>query len=398
MLIRIIGLNNFYGLQLLAMRSVVESGEVLIRLRREPRRKIVDREGVEREVPPISLQLLESDFIATDQQLNKKLDNGGAIIQGIEVDGQGRVVAYHLYQWHPGSADTFGFQKSLLDTVRVPAEEILHLYRMDRPGQLRGVPWLSPVMLRLRDFDLFEDAQLKRQQTAAMFTGFIHDLQGLDEPLSETDECEIGEKLEPGIMEILPPGKDIKFSSPPGAENYGEYTSAVLHAIATGLGITFESLTGDLSQVNFSSARMGWLEMSRNIDTWRNNVMIQKMLVPAFAWFKAAAELIGQSTTGARAAFTPPRREMIDPTKEVPALKDAVRAGFKTLSEAVRESGYDPDTHFAEMQSDKEMLDELGLVLDTDPSQDAKRQPQQSTGTPPQDAIGDNPPDEQPSE
>ncbi len=369
------GLHNLPGLQLLAMRAVVESGECLIRVRKMPMRKVFSN-GEEITVPNVAFQLLESDFLASDIIFNKKLDNGNFIIQGIEVNPAGQIVAYHLYQNHPGANDIFGV-KSLLQTVRVPADEIFHLYRMDRPGQLRGVPWMHPIMLRLRDFDLYEDAQLKRQQCAAMYTAFVHDLSGIDEPVdvktNEDEECEVGEKMEPGIIEFLPPGKDIKLSSPPGAEHYAEYTSVVLHSIASGLGITYESLTGNLSEVNFSSARMGWLEMARNIDTWRDNIMKQKFLLPAFLAFRASLELLGEKSEGVRPVFTSPRREMIDPTKEVPALNSAIRSGLKTLSEAVRESGYDPDTHFDEIAQDNKTLDKLKLTLDSDPRKDAKQ-------------------------
>lgn len=359
------GVHNIFGLQRLVKRAIVESGEVLIRIRRTRRRRnVIGPDGQEYEVPPIQLQVLESDMIAATH-LQQKLSNGNTIIQGIEIDPTGKKVAYHLYQSHPGGLDLLIDGK--FKTVRVPASEILHPFRVDRPGQIRGVPWLAPVMLKLRDFDLYEDAQLKRQQVSAMFAAFIHDIEGIDDATEEAEEAEISDKMEPGLMEVLPPGKDIKFADPPGADNYKEYTSVVLHSIAAGLGITFESLTGDLSDVNFSSARMGWLEMQRNIETWRSNIMVNQFLDPVFGWFLFGLGLIGVNTNGARGVFTPPKREMIDPTKEVPALKMAVRSGFKTHSEAIREAGSDPDSHFEEIQSDNQTIDDLGLTLDSDP-------------------------------
>ena len=358
------GIHNLAGMQRLLMRGVVESGDVLVRVRRVNRRFVIGDNGRELELPPIQLQVLEGDFIATNQ-INRVLDNGNVIIEGVEVDPGGKVVAYHLFKNHPGNIN-INIQNTF-DTVRIDASEILFLYRVDRPGQLTGMPWLSPDILRLRDFDLYEDAQLKRQQCAAMFVAFVHDLEGIDDDEETKEQTELGEKMEPGLIEILPPGKDIKLSNPPGADNYKEYTSVVLRSIATGLGITYESLTGDLSEVNFSSARMGWLEMQRNIDTWRANIMINQFLSPVFDWFKNSLELIGEAAPNARAMFTPPKREMIDPSKEVAANKIAVRNGFKTLSEVVRESGADPDVHFTEYESDNEMLDKKKLILDSDP-------------------------------
>ena len=168
-------------------------------------------------------------------------------------------------------------------------------------------------------------------------------------------------------MELLPPGKDIKFADPPAANNYAEYTTVVLRSIASGLGITYASLTGDYSDSNFSSSRMGWLEMSRNVETWRANIIIAQMLRPTFSWFLGGLELIGESIANARPVFSTPRREMIDPVKETLALKMAVRSGFKTLSSAIRDQGDDPDTHYAEIETDNETLDKKKIILDTDP-------------------------------
>ncbi len=358
------GIHNFNGLQRLVMRSVAESGEVFVRIRRTSRRQVLGPDGQLTEVPPIQLQILESDFVSSTRR-SGVLPNGNQIIQGVEIDETGRKVAYHVYLAHPGGNDLS--PASRFTTTRVPAEEMLHLYRVDRPGALRGISWLSPIALRLRDFDLYEDAQLKRQQCAAMFTAFIHDLEGVDDAAETEEEMELGEKMEPGLMEILPPGKSITLSNPPGADNYGEYTSVVLHSIASGFGITYEQLTGNLSEVNFSSARMGFLESQRNFDTWRSNIMMNQFLNPVFRWFLIGAELIGERTQDARAVFTPPRREMIDPVKETQALKLAVRSGFKTQSEVVRELGNDPDLHYSEIQSDNALLDEKSIILDTDP-------------------------------
>lgn len=357
--------HDFGGMQRIIMRAVAESGEVLVRMRRTGRREVIAPDGRKVEIPPIQLQILESDFIASTLTTRVNQENNNPIIEGVEIDkSTGKKVAYHLYKSHPGNinlrvATTF-------DTVRVPVEELLHCYRQDRPGQLRGVTFLADVMLRLRDFDLYEDAQLKRQQCAAMFTAFIHDIEGIDEDEENAQEIELGEKMEPGIMEILPPGKDIKLSNPPGADNYKEYTSVVLHSIAAGLGITFEQLTGDLSEINFSSARMGWIESHRNFDTWRHNIMIRQFLNPAFGWFVEGLDLIGESTNNVRPVHTPPRREMIDPVKETQAMKMAIRSGLKTQSEAIRELGKDPDAQFAEYEQDNKTLDDKGLIFDSD--------------------------------
>lgn len=356
------GKKTLTAMQRLIMRSVAESGEVLVRYRREGVRE-KRYKGKIHKLPAFSLQVLESDFLKSDT-LPVVLKNGNTLKQGIEINPEGKIVNYHLYQDHPGEVGLFN--ATSLKTVIVPAEEILHIYDEERAGQLRGIPWLSAVMIRLRDFDLFEDATLKRQQCAAMFTAFVQDAEGYDDFEEEKEEMELGEKMEPGLIELLPPGKTVTLSRPPGAEGYTPYVTTVLHSIAAGIGTTYAALTGDLREVNFSSGRMGWLEMQRNIDAWRKELIIDQFMTPITETFIDEAELIGVPSSEAMAVFTAPKREMIDPTKEVAALKTAVRCGFKTLSSAIKETGEDPDTHFEELARDMKTIDSLKLTLDSD--------------------------------
>ncbi|ABB56765.1 phage portal protein [Synechococcus elongatus] len=352
------GRHDFHGLQALAMKTIVESGEVLIR--KLPRQA---KDGLP---VPLQLQLLEPEHL----DVTRDADLGGnrKIVQGIELDASGQRVAYWLYPTHPGEA-TAG--SSTLKSSRVPAADIAHVYRLDRPGQRRGVPWVSPVMIDVKDLNDYEKAQLLKQKIAACFAAFVVETEA---PELAPDDDEIIDTLEPGAVEILPPGRDIRFANPPSNDGYEPYVRQLLHKIAAGYGITYESLTNDYSQVNFSSGRMGHIEFARNIDTWRWQMLIPQMCSPVWTWFVEAAGLTGALLDGTTITWTPPRREMIDPTKETEAVKAAVRAGLKSWSEAVREQGEDPDAVAAELAEDLKRFDELGLVLDSDPRQDPRRQ------------------------
>lgn len=344
------GRHDFYGLQALAMRAIVESGEVLIR-RRTPAAGSGQR-------VPLQLQLMEPDYIDTTKDV--ALDNGGLIKQGIEYDAAGKRVAYYLYTEHPGEQH---LRVTMALSSRVPAEEILHIYRQDRPHQSRGVPWASPIIIRLRDFDDYSDAQLLKQKISACFAAFAVDTESPDSGMG----TELIDKLEPGAIEILPPGKDIRFSNPPTVGEFDKITRQYLLQIAAGFGITYEALTSDLSATNFSSARLGWLEFQRNIESWRWQMLVPQMLNPIWLWFSNAATVNGIRMDGINAQWTPPRRELIDPSKEIKATIDAVRGGLMSLSEAIREYGYDPEEVMLEMQQDNELMDKLGLTLDSDP-------------------------------
>jgi lambda family phage portal protein len=348
------GLHDYYGLQSLAQRAVVESGEVLV-VRKWRRKKDGYRIPV-----PFQIQLLEGDFIDTSKTAD--LQGGGFILQGVEFDVKGRRVAYWLFPKHPGE-QFINFGKGFV-SERVPATDVRHLFRVDRAGQVRGMPWGAACIIRLRDFDEYEDAVALRMKIAACFSAFVGDIEGGSE--AEPDKKPISERLEPGAIEILPPGKTVTFPNMPSAQDDG-FSERSLRAIAMGFDVTYELLTGDLSKVNFSSGRMGWIEFGRNVEQWRWHMFIPRFCRPNWDWFVEASLLAGYDFQGIRPTYTPPRREMIDPAKEVPGIRDEVRSGLKSLSEAIREGGRSPDEVLKEIASDAVKLDELKLKLDSDP-------------------------------
>jgi lambda family phage portal protein len=350
------GRNNLAGLQRLIMDAIVESGEVLVR-----KRYVNDKRF------PIQYQVLESDFLDTNLMDGAKAGSSNIIMQGIEFNPDGKRVGYHLYEQHPKSAILTGLSNK---SNFIPANEVLHLYRMERPGQIRGVPWLSNCMIRLKDLDGFEDAQLLRAKIASLFVAFIQDI-------SENVECDdesqdLGEKMVPGIIEHLPPGKSIEFANPPAFDLYKDFVNSQLRGIAAGLGVTYEALTQDLSQVNFSSARMGWIEMGRNIDAWRDGIMISGFLNPVQSDFRFMLQLNSINADNITHGYIPPRRELIDPEKEISAMKDAIRLGLDSRQNAVQSMGRDPELVLNQIAEDNKTIDSLGIILDSDPRKTAK--------------------------
>src|SRR6185295_18223605 len=177
------GQNDFYGLQKLVMRTVVESGECLIRRRVRTRPE-------ERFPLPLKLQVLEPDFL--DSTKDGPGTNGGRIIQGVEFNPIGQRVGYWLFKDHPGAMNGTSLQSSF-----VPAEGVIHVYRAQRPGQVRGVSWFAPVLLRFKDFDDFEDATLMKQKIAACLAVITSDVDGSAIPLGVGDPASQIDSLEP---------------------------------------------------------------------------------------------------------------------------------------------------------------------------------------------------------
>lgn len=365
---------NFYGLQKLCMRTIVESGSVLIKKQRVSSKQMLN--------VPFQLQVLEPDFIDTSRD---ELIGDNRVKKGIEYNKFGKPIAYYLFEEHPGSQlQRLG---QLYKTVRVPAEDVIHCYDILRPGQTDGVPWLHSVLLRLRDYEDYEDAQLLRQKISACFAGFIYDTEAPvnETPTSDDEETKpMSDRFEPGGWEVLPPGKKIEFANPPGVgADFDPYTRRTLQGIAAGAGVTYEQLTQDYSQVNFSSGRMSYNQFYTDLDDWRWNMFIPMLCDRVWEWWTEGYDLAtGIPKSADRSIrWSPPRRFMVDPTKEVAASKDMVRSGFTSLSETVRQFGEDPEEHFEEMSQDNKNLDRLGLKLDTDPRTMTSTGQIQSTNT-----------------
>lgn len=355
----LLGQRNFYGLQKLVMRSVVISGEVFIRRIRNAKTDI-----------PFQLQVLESDFLATEKH-GIETDGGGFIIMGVEFDKVGRIVAYWMHTAHPGA--NMVWRK--LEPERIPASEIIHVFDIERPGQVRGVPFGVASMLRLRDFDEFEDAHLIRQKIAACFSVFIS---GEDELMGvgETDENDIPlEKVEPGIIEHLPAGKQVHFADPPTVQDYQEYTTGVLRGAAGGYHMPYENFTGDLSNVNFSSGRMGKLDFNKIVHEWQDDLIVGLMCEGVWEWFVEGATIAGIfNAKNLEITWTPPQMDIIDPQKEIKGMSEMVRNGFVSWQEMVRRQGLDPDTVIEQLKEDMERHDEIGLKLSSDARHDSNRQ------------------------
>lgn len=343
---------NFLGIQRLVTRSMVESGDVIVR-------KVKKDNGLD--LPPIALQVLEGDFL--DGSKTMSLSNGGKIMQGVEFNNRGERVAYWLYDEHPGEA----FLMSSLESKRVPADEIVLCYKVDRPGQVRGVPMGVSSFVRIKDLDDYSDAQLVRQKIASCYAIFIEDATASDNfgNKGAANEYE-GQRVEPGMIETLPAGKKMTFATPPPAADYEPYTRTILREIACAYGITYEALTGDLSNVNFSSARMGWLEFGRLVEEIQEIVLIPMFLTRVWDWFAQGSIIVGTMKKNKGCEWTSPRRQFVDPAKEVKALVEMVRAGFISWQEAVRQMGYEPDEVAAQLKEDYDLFDVMGFMLSVD--------------------------------
>jgi lambda family phage portal protein len=385
------GVTDFYGLQALACRAMMEGGECLVRMRF--RRQ---EDGL-----PVGLQLqiLEPEHLPLS--MNKPLPSGNVVRSGIEFDRLGRRVAYHLLGSHPGDGALAPMSgNGGFETVRVPAAEVVHLFRPLRPGQIRGEPWLARALVKLNELDQYDDAELVRKKTAAMFAGFITRLSPEDNLMGEGVPDVAGAALaglEPGTMQILEPGEDVRFSQPADVGgSYAEFLRMQFRAVAAAMGITYEMLTGDLTQVNYSSIRAGLLEFRRRCEAIQHGVIVHQLCRPIWRVWMQQAALEGalpfeDFSTRRRqyllAKWIPQGWQWVDPKKEFDAMLTAIRAGLLSRSEAISAFGYDAEDIDREIAADNQRADELGLVFDSDPR---KEQATAASSTPPPQDTQEN--------
>ncbi len=349
------GRHDFAGLQKLVMSTVVESGEAIVRRRR---RRLEDGYAI-----PLQLQVLEPDHL--DTSITRPTAGGGQIVQGVEFDALGDPVAYWLFPTHPGASVS---GSSLFSPARrIPAADVLHVFKAKRPGQVRGVTWFADVLLRFKDFDEFEDATLMKQKVAALLAVVTSDVDGSAPGLGTPDDTAspMTDALEPGAIINAPPGRTIQVVQPPTVREYADYCATTLRGIAAGLGVTYEDLTGDYRGMPFSAARMSRLRHWARVDDWRWQLLIPQFCDPVWGWAMEAQAILQGGEVGP-ARWTAPPPPMIDPANEGLAIQRNVRTGIQTPSEAIRERGYDPDEFLAEYAADLAKLDALGIVLDSD--------------------------------
>lgn len=333
------GQDNWVGLQHLALKTWLKSGSVLVRrIRRDSSMGLA---------VPLQLELLEPDHLYTVR--DRRLNDGGRILGGIEFGADGRRLKYHLLKDHPGDL----WHRAV--PAEVDAANVLHVYQKERPGQVDGIPLGVQAFLRARDLGEMEDTELTRAKLAACYAAFV---------TKNDPDAQVGgggskvETLEPGAVEYLEPGEAVTLAQPPTTNGFEPFVVLQLRAIAISMGMTYEIVSGDYSRVNYSSGRMAWLAALRNLQVMRSTLVIPKLCEPVWAWF---AEVVGELADGALVTWSAPRQQMIDPSKETAANREAVACGFTSRSAVVAELGGDAERVDDEQAEDAERERELGL-------------------------------------
>lgn len=367
---------NLDGMLALATGCVVESGEVLGRTIRVP------ASSKPRGVVPLELQLLEPDHLDQSRDRIMMVERkplsainaeGVVVDQGIEYGLDGKRKAFWIYPVHPGARGIVMPSAS----IRVPAADMLHVYRKDRIGQGRGVPWVAPVMLKGRDAADLEEAVVVKSRIEACLAAFIktNDTARTLGQKVQTEQRGDGstrriETMTPGMIAYLDQGEELQTVSPSSSVQFEAVLKATWLTIAAGAGITYDQLTGDLTRANFSSLRAGKIEFRRLIEQFQWHTLVAMFLEPLWErWCEAAilAGILPERAEGYPVEWIMPANEPIDPMKDMQADILAVRSGRMTWPQFVAMWGVDPDTQLDEIEAWFKDIDKRNIVLDTDP-------------------------------
>ena len=351
------GMHDFYSFQALVARTIVESGEALVVYQVQP-----SRSGL---AVPLTCRVLEPDWLDTAK--TEALAGGGRIVQGVEYDDTGRRVAYWLFDEHPGEILPIG-RGRMVQSRRVDAKWIDHVFDVIRPGQVRGVPWFAPVALKLNDLRDYDEAELVRKKLAACFAAFVtRPDDGEDSAVggsTRQDGDKIVEQFEPGMIVKLPLGHEVNFAEPKDVPGYAEYMKAQLHAVAAGIGTPYAQLTGDVSGANYSSLREGKLDFWALLDHWQWHMMVRRMCRNGWRRAMTVAASAGRPVSPEmRALWAVPERPWVDPKKDIEAKVLAINAGIESWADVVAERGRDPQEHLEEIAAFDALAARLGVTL-----------------------------------
>lgn len=354
---------SFPDIERLLIRSTAESGEVFVRM---------IKKSFGGSKIPFALEIIEADLL--DEDRNGISESGNMVRMGVELDEFQRPLAYYFRKRHPGDLNAPSNQGNSYELMKIPASEIIALFKTERPGKTRGVPWLASSIIRLHHVQGYEEATVIQKRAESSLMGFIETPDG-EIHGDDVDGYDRVTDFEPGVFKHLAPGEKVNVPNiGKSAGEFDPFMRSMLRAFAAGVGVSYETLSRDYSQSNYSSSRLALID---DRDNWR---VLQSWMIENFHqivfknWLEMAVlsgvlklplyELDPKRYEDIR--WMPRGWAWVDPAKEVAAYKEALRGGFTTLSDVIAQNGNDFEEVMFQRQKENEVIRDLGLVFDSD--------------------------------
>ncbi len=345
------------------VEGLIRDGEILVQCLYTP-------EG-------LKLSFLEPDYL--DALLDKDLKNGKQIKMGVEVDKRTQKPLGYWLTDQPYANTSMGPDTQLNRSTFVPAEEMLHLFEPTRFGQTRGYPSkLASVMTPLKWLQDFRLSELVASKSAASKMAFIRTPTGendIAEGYLDDDGYMPTLNFEPGTIDVLPHGTDIEFANwnHPNT-GVGDFDRAMMRTIASGLGVSYSSLSNDLSNTSYSSARVGLLD-ERDAFKTMQTFIIDHFCKPIYRKW-----LLGELTTGNinlpiqkydkfanPVEFNARGYHSVDPLKEAQANQLGLSNGLLTIQDCLNQNGKQLSQHFSELDSQAALAEKFNIELAYEP-------------------------------
>jgi len=319
---------------------------------------------------PLQLQVLESEYCP--ESMNEQRPNGNNVKAGIEFNKRGQRVAYWFYTEHPldgrYSVTSNGYGRR---RVRIPARDVIHHYRPTRAGQLRGEPDVTQSLVKTNTLEKYTDSEMLRKESKSSYSGVVT----RNPAVFEADEDET--TVSQGSMNVTPssfiellPGEDVNlFHGDDAGQGFDLFMDETLRAIAAGLEIPFELMSGNYSAINDRLLR-GVMAPYRRRIRMDQQLTIKQVCRTVWSWALDAGVLSGKLSLSNYAnntaeyndvEWSPEAFSYINPLQDVQARALEVEKGFKSRQQSIAERGGDAELVDNQRKEDQDREETLGL-------------------------------------
>lgn len=339
----------------------------------------------------LRVHLIESDRVSTPHSTGNNVylyatdpDTKNRIFNGIEVDSNNRVVAYHICSTYPNSnlytRKEWKRVKAFGDKTGTP--NVLMIYETERAEQYRGVPYLAPVIESLKQLTRYGEAEMMAAVINGFFTVFITSEKGTSETgftgvVDEEDQVsddDVNYEIGPGMVNMLGPGEGVEIAdSKRPSSNFDAFTTSLAKYVGAALEIPVELLVKNFSS-SYSASRAALLEAWKAF-RMKRSWMAADFCQPVYEIFLTEAIASGRLKAPGffidpliRAAYcgaqwNGPAQGMIDPVKEVNAAEKRINIGLSTRQrETIEMTGGDFDSNVAQLAREKQLMEAAGIA------------------------------------
>jgi len=349
--------HHFSEFAQLLLKSLIIDGEAVVRIYYDPDFKY-----------GMKVRLLDAALLAS--KANGQM-NGNRISLGVERNPvTHKVVAYHVsYENRPGAGNFLPLDYNADGrTQRIPAEDVLHILDKENTNSSRGVPALAPVLTDISQLSSYFEAETLAARANSKYLGVITQAEGTSGqyiPPDQQNQQNQNFDTANGAINTMPAGHDFKatnFGHP--TQSFESFTRSIKENISSGGGLSYATVSGDVSRASFSSARVGLLADKSQFAITRA-LLVNRFYSPLFQKFvisavqKGVLPMTPDMDSYMDVEWVGQVPENIQPERAAKATGDLIKLGVLSPSDAIRQMGKDPQAVMEESLRDRQTLSAL---------------------------------------